>query len=165
MPDLTIKRRWWHPIIQNLAASRFGTWLLADNLQRIDKPMLRLTHNRTSFTSLLAGLPVVVLNTIGARTGLPRQTPLVAIQDGERIILIASYFGNTHHPAWYHNLIAHPEVRVSVKGMAGDYFARPLSGGEREKYWCIAVDAYHGYRRYKQKAGDREIPVIMLEPR
>ena len=90
MVRLKIQRRWWHPIIQKLAASRFGSWLLAANLQRLDKPLLRLTNNRTSFTSLLAGLPVVLLHTTGAKTGLPRHTPLVAIPDGGRIILIGT---------------------------------------------------------------------------
>ena len=59
MPDLTIKHHWWHPVIQKLAASSFGSWLLTNNLQRIDKPLLRLTKNRASFTNLLAGLPVI----------------------------------------------------------------------------------------------------------
>lgn len=165
MPDLTIQRRWWHPVIQKLAASPFGSWLLTDNLQRIDKPLLRLTSNRTSFTSILAGLPVILLHTSGARTGQPRQTPLVAIPDGDRIILIASYFGRPKHPAWYYNLKACPEVQVSVNGVSRDYFARLVDGEEREKYWGMAVEAYQGYQRYKQKAGDRQIPVIVLEPR
>lgn len=165
MPDLTIQRHWWHPVIQKIAASRFGSWLLTDNLQRIDKPLLGLTNNRTSFTSLLAGLPVVVLHTIGARTGLPRQTPLVAIPKDDRIILIASYFGRSKHPAWYYNLKACPEVQVSVNGFSGDYLARQAVGEEREKFWRMAVAAYHGYQRYEQNAGDRQIPVIVLEPR
>lgn len=165
MPDLTIQRRWWHPIIQKLAASRFGSWLLTDNLQRVDKPLLRLTNNRTSFTSILAGLPVILLHTTGARTGLPRQTPLVAIPHGSRIILIASYFGRPHHPSWYYNLKACPEVQVSFDGNCGEYLARQAAGQEREEYWRMAVEAYHGYQRYKQKAGDRQIPVIVLELR
>lgn len=165
MPDLTIQRRWWHPTIRKLAASSFGSWLLTDNLQRIDKPLLRLTRNRASFTSLLAGLPVIVLLTTGARTGLPRQTPLVAIPVGDRIILIASYFGRPKHPAWYYNLKACPEVQVSVNGLTGSYLARLAAGEEREKYWRMAVHAYQGYQRYKEKAGDRQIPVIVLEPR
>jgi len=164
MVRLKIQRRWWHPIIQKLAASRFGSWLLTRNLQRIDKPLLRLTNNRTSFTSLLAGLPVVLLHTTGAKTGLPRHTPLVAIPDGGRIILIASYFGRSHHPAWYHNLKAHPDVQVSIDGFRGNYLARQTAGEEREKYWRMAADAYHGYQRYQQKAGDRQIPVIVLDP-
>ena len=165
MPDLAIKPRWWHPIIQKVAASAFGSWLLTENLQRIDQPLLRLTKNRASFTSLLAGLPVIVLHTIGAKTGLPRQTPLVAHPDGEKIILIASCFGQPRHPAWYHNLRANPEVKISLNGTSGEYKARVAAGEERESYWQQAVSLYHGYRRYKQQAGDREIPVVVLEPR
>jgi len=152
-------------LIQQLAASSFGSWLLAANLQRLDKPLLRLTNNRTSFTSLLAGLPVIVLHTVGARTSQPRQTPLVALPDGDRLILIASYFGRPHHPAWYYNLKSHPAVRVSFDGSTRDYLARQTDGEERQKYWQLAVGTYPGYQRYKQNAGDREIPVIVLEPR
>jgi deazaflavin-dependent oxidoreductase (nitroreductase family) len=165
MPDLTINHRWWHRIIQKVAASAFGSWLLTENLQRIDKPLLHLTNNRVSFTSLLAGLPVIVLHTIGAKTGLPRQTPLVAHSDGEKIILIASYFGKSCHPSWYYNLKANPEVKVSLNGYSADHIARLSSGEERELYWQQAVSLYHGYRRYEQQAGNREIPVVVLEPR
>ena len=81
MPDLKIKPRPWHPLIRKLAATNFGIWLLSGTLYRIDKPLLRLSRNRTSFTSILAGLPVIVLTTTGAKSGLQRQTPLVALAE------------------------------------------------------------------------------------
>ncbi|MFN2143743.1 MAG: nitroreductase family deazaflavin-dependent oxidoreductase, partial [Anaerolineales bacterium] len=96
--------------------------------------------------------------------GLPRTTPLVALAEGEKIILIASYFGSTRHPAWYYNLRANPEVSVSHKGQTGQYRARLAVGEEREGYWEMAASLYPGYTLYKQKAGDRQIPVVVLEP-
>ena len=164
MPDLKIKPRPWHPLIRKLAATNFGIWLLAGTLHRIDKPLLRLSRNRTSFTSILAGLPVIVLTTTGAKSGLPRTTPLVALAEEDKIILIASYFGSTRHPAWYYNLRANPEVSVSHKGQTGQYRARLAVGEEREGYWEMAASLYPGYTLYKQKAGDRQIPVVVLEP-
>lgn len=164
MLDLKIKRRWWHPLVQKFAATPLGIWLLSGILHRIDKPLLRLSRNRTSFTSILAGLPVIVLTTTGAKSGLPRQTPLVALTEEARIILIASYFGSTRHPAWYHNLRANPEVGVSHSDTSGQYLARLSSGEEREHYWQMAASLYPGYELYKQKAGDRQIPVVVLEP-
>lgn len=164
MLNLTIKRRCWHPLIQRLAATRFGSWLLADTLHRIDRPLLRLSNNSVSFTSWLAGLPVIVLHTTGARSGQPRQTPLVAQTDGERIILIASYFGSQKHPDWYHNVRANPVVTVEHRGDSSRYQARLAEGEERDRYWQIAANQYPGYERYRQRAGERTIPVIVLDP-
>jgi deazaflavin-dependent oxidoreductase (nitroreductase family) len=164
MPNLKIKKRWWHPLIQKLAATPFGIWLLSGSLHHIDKPLLRLSRNRTSFTSILAGLPVVVLTTTGAKSGLQRQTPLVALAKEDRVILIASYFGSTKHPAWYFNLKANPEVSISHKSQTGQYRARLAVGEERENYWQMASSLYPGYDLYKQKAGNRQIPIVVLEP-
>ena len=164
MLNLTIKRRWWHALIQKAAASPFGIWLLADNLHRIDKPLLKLSRNRASFTSWLAGLPVIVLHHTGAKSGLPRQTPLVVHTEGEKIILIASYFGAARNPAWYHNLVSCPEVEVAYQGEKAAYRARKVNGDERPRYWDMAVGSYPGYARYEQRAGERVIPVMVLEP-
>lgn len=165
MPKLHIKPRIWHRLIQKLAATPFGIWLLADSLHIIDRPLLHLSKNRTSLTSILAGLPVIVLTTTGAKSGLQRQTPLAALADGDKVILIASYFGSKKHPGWYYNLKANPEVSVSHKGQTGQYIARLSTGEERAHYWEMAACLYPGYQIYEKRAGDRKIPVIVLEPR
>ena len=124
MPDLKVKPRFWHALIRKIAATQFGIWLLSDKLHRLDKAFLRITDNQTSLTSILAGLPVIVLTTTGARSGLTRHTSLVALAEDDRIILIASYFGSDRHPAWYHNLRANPQVSISHAGQSGRYLAR-----------------------------------------
>ena len=164
MPIPTIKRRWWHTLIQRGAATSFGIWLLSKTLHRIDKPLLKLTGNRASFTSWLAGLPVIMLTTKGAKTGLLRQLPLVVLRDGENLILIASFFGSHRHPAWYYNLKAHPQAQVSYSNHTGFYLARQAEGLERQRYWEMAKELYLGYSLYKRRASEREIPVIVLEP-
>ncbi|MCB2178462.1 nitroreductase family deazaflavin-dependent oxidoreductase [bacterium] len=153
-----------HRLIKRLAATRFGIWLLADTLHRMDAPVLRWSHNRTSLTTWLTGLPVVVLTTTGAKSGLPRQTPLVGLVDGKKIILIASQFGRPRNPSWYYNLTAHPQVQVESKNRSGTYRAREAQGAERQRYWDLAAAYYPGYTRYEQKAKPRIIPVIVLEP-
>lgn len=85
-------------------------------LYHFDLPVLRLSRGRYSVTSLLAGLPVVTVTTIGAKSGQPRSLPLVAIPSGEAVILIASNFGQAHHPAWYYNLRAHLAVQLTRDG-------------------------------------------------
>lgn len=164
MANPTLNTNFLHRTVKRLAATRFGIWLLADNLHRIDAPILRWTHNRTSLTTWLTGLPVVVLNTTGAKSGLPRQTPLVALRDNEKIILIATWFGRPHNPGWYHNLIAYPQVQASSNGVEKNYFARQAQGEERQRYWEMAVAWYPGYTLYEQRAHPRVIPVMVLEP-
>jgi deazaflavin-dependent oxidoreductase (nitroreductase family) len=113
---------------------------------------------------LLVGLPIITLTTTGARSGLRRSVPLVGIPDGDKIILIASNWGQKRHPAWYYNLLANPGVRVSHDSTARDYIAREAKGEEYAYYWNKAVSANAGYSAYRQRTGGREIPVIVLTP-
>jgi len=164
MKDAIPKPRWWHKLIQKAAATPFGSWLLANNLHRIDRPFLHLSGGRTSLTSFLSGLPVVVLTATGAKSGKPRTMPLAAIFDEEKVILIASYLGKHRHPGWYYNLKANPKARLKIVGKERGYIAREAQGEERERYWAQAVQLYHGYEIYRMKAGNRRIPVMVLSP-
>jgi deazaflavin-dependent oxidoreductase (nitroreductase family) len=170
----------YHPtrgqkMVQRLAATRLGSALLAPILHRLDAPFIRLSHGKTTLTSLLTGLPVVTLTTIGAKTGQPRSVPLVAIplepggqqtglEAGGKIILIASNFGGQHHPAWYYNLRANPQVTLSANGRAGRYTAHEAVGDERETCWQRAAFLYGGYNAYRQRASHRIIGVFVLAP-
>jgi len=164
MMEAIPKHRWWHGLIQKIAATSFGSWLLADNLHKIDRPFLRLSNDRISLTGILAGLPVIILTTIGAKSGLQRKMPLSAVFDGEKVILIASYLGKLNHPAWYHNLKANPKAQVKIQGKEKDYIAREAEGEERQRYWAQAVELYQGYENYRKRAGNRLIPVMVLTP-
>jgi deazaflavin-dependent oxidoreductase (nitroreductase family) len=137
--------------------------LLAVVLHRADAFLLRQTNGRHSITAI-AGLPIIRLSTLGARSGLPRTLPLVGLIDGERIALIASNFGRAHHPGWYYNLKANPICTVHFGGRKGEYSARQAEGAEREKYWKRAVSHYQGYELYRTRAARRVIPVMVLEP-
>lgn len=151
-------------LIKRLASLHLFSWLLSHTLHRIDGLFLRLTNNHTSLTSLLTGAPVVVLITLGVKSGRLRRTPLLTFRDGRKVILIASNFGNKRNPAWYYNLIANPQVYLSWDGKTGEYQARETDGEEREKYWNQAVQLYAGYDLYRRRAGNRKIPVLVLEP-
>jgi len=114
--------------------------------------------------SLLGGLPVLTLTTTGARSGRKRDVPLIGIPDGIRIIVIASNFGKTNHPAWYYNLSANPEVEVTIGRRKGKYIAREAIEEEYDAYWEKAVSYYGGYDAYKKRTGGRKIPIIVLSP-
>lgn len=136
---------------------------LARILPSLDGFALRLSKGRWTITSLV-GLPIIELTTIGAKSGQRRKIPLVSIVNDDKIVLIGSNFGKLRHPAWYHNLKAHPRCEVNRNGTSGNYVARELLGAERELYWQLAVSYYAGYEKYKVRAGKRIIPVLLLEP-
>jgi deazaflavin-dependent oxidoreductase (nitroreductase family) len=144
--------------------SALGSGIAARFLHYVDGPVLRLSGGRYSVTSLFAGLPIVNVTTIGAKSGQPRSVPLVAIPDGAQVILIASNFGQKRHPAWYYNLRAHPEVQLTYEGKTVTYLARETAGAERERCWQRAVDLYSGYAAYKRRAEQRTIGVFLLTP-
>jgi deazaflavin-dependent oxidoreductase (nitroreductase family) len=133
-------------------------------LHRADGFILRINGGRFTITSAIAGLPTIILTTIGAKSGLPRALPIACVPDGEKYALIASNFGQPHFPAWYYNLKANAECVVRVGNDIKTFIARELQGMEYERYWRMAIDIYAGYEAYKERA-PRRIPVILLEPK
>ena len=109
------------------------------------------------------GLPVVIVTSIGARSGKIRKTPLMRVEHEGSYALVASQGGAPTHPVWYHNLVAHPEVDIQDGPVKRSYRVRELSGDERSAWWDRAVAAFPNYADY-QRSTDREIPVFVAEP-
>jgi deazaflavin-dependent oxidoreductase (nitroreductase family) len=139
------------------------SWLYARTLHHLDRLVYRLTGGRATFVSWVAGLPVVMLTTTGARTGRARTVPVLGLSDADGLVVIASNFGRAHHPAWYHNLRADPRASIVVDGVATRLRARELSGAERERHFRRGVAVNPGWVRYRRRAR-RHIPVILLTP-
>lgn len=158
-----MKTSGFHKFVQRLAMIRFNSWWLSKLLYRVDPAIIKKSKGKRSLTTLLTGLPVVIMRSIGAKSRLERTTPLVGIYDGENLILIASYFGSSKHPAWYYNLKENPKVSVEYKGEEKEYISKEVTGAERQKYWELAESCYSGYKKYKKWAGERVIPVMLLE--
>jgi F420H(2)-dependent quinone reductase len=108
--------------------------------------------------------PVLLLDHVGARSGVKRTTPLVYGRDGSDLVLVASKGGYPKNPAWLHNLRANPDTTVQVGSRIGNVRARIAEGAERERLWKLMVGVYPGYDGYRRRT-DREIPVVVLEPR
>jgi len=108
-------------------------------------------------------VPICLLEHRGRKTGKVRTTPLVYLEDGERIIVVASQAGRPEHPMWYLNLLAHPGVTVQVRGSRRSMRARVAEADERALLWSRLVDMYADYASY-QSWTDRVIPVVVLEP-
>lgn len=153
-------------LVQRFASSRGGAWFGSRVMHRLDRAVYRLSGGRATLTSYIAGLPMVVLRTTGARSGQPRLTPLVAIRDEadpRRVALIASNWGQKRHPAWYYNLKAHPQAACTLNGVTRACRAHEASGAEYEYFWQRASQTYLGYPLYRQRVGERRIPILVLE--
>jgi deazaflavin-dependent oxidoreductase (nitroreductase family) len=158
----------YHPnplqrLVQRLTATQLISRLLARTLNPLDRLVLTLTGGRHTATRALAGVPVLLIETIGARTGRRHPVTLLAIPQGPGYILIATALGSRHNPAWYHNLLAHPSVNVTVDRVTNPYRARVTEGDERQACWAQAIAVYPGYAAYLQRAR-RPIPVLLLTP-
>ena len=118
----------------------------------------------TQGTTLLdTGLPVVIVTSIGARTGKVRKTPLMRVEHEGTYAAVASLGGAPKHPVWYYNLLRNPRVEVQDGARRMEMVARELSGAERAQWWERAVAAYQPYAEYQTKTS-RQIPVFVLEP-
>jgi len=110
------------------------------------------------------GVPVCLLTTRGRKSGALRTTPLLFLRDGERIVLVGSQGGLPKHPQWYLNLSADPEVEIQIGGQVRPLRARTASPAERAELWPRLVELYRDFASY-QSWTDREIPVVVCEPR
>ncbi len=154
-----------HTLVQRLAWSAPGSWLLAHVLRSLDRFTLRLSGGRTTLTSILTGVPVIWVTSIGAHSGQPRTRPLVPIHDPadpRRCALIASNFGQHHFPAWYYNLKKNPQGGCLIDGEHRQFTSHEATGDEYERFWRYATNTYFGYSLYRQRAG-RRIPIMVLE--
>ena len=146
---------------QRFAATRPGSWTIR-RLMPWDRKLLMRTSGRRTLLGPM-GAPMLVLETIGRKSGQPRLSPLVFSRDGEAVIVVGSNFGQEHHPAWTGNLIANPQARVISGGVEVPVVAELLSGAEAEAGWQKMVDATPVYAVYKTRTS-RDIRVFRLSP-
>ena len=124
--------------------------------------LYRLTGGRIGGKAF--GAPVLLLTTRGRKTGKARTTPLLYLEDGDRLVVVASKGGAPRHPAWFLNLAANPEVTVERARQRLTMRAREADDEARARYWPQVVAMYPGYEKYQQKTS-RRIPLVVLEPR
>lgn len=109
-------------------------------------------------------VPICVLSHTGRRTGQRRETPLVCLLDGDRVVVVASQGGRPHDPAWYLNVVANPEVEVLTRAGSRRMRARTADPDEKSVLWPRLVELYPDYANY-QSWCPRDIPVVVLDPR
>jgi len=142
--------------------------------ERLASPLIRAVSAANTWVYRLSGgrvggrfrggAPVLLLTTVGRKSGRPRTAPLLYLQDGENVVIVASKGGMSHHPVWYLNLEADPDVKVQIGSDRRRMRARRASDEEKAKLWPRLVAMYRDYDDYQART-DRNIPVVVLEPR
>jgi deazaflavin-dependent oxidoreductase (nitroreductase family) len=111
----------------------------------------------------LQGRPIIVLTSVGAKTGRLRKTALMRVEHNGDYAVVASKGGAAHSPVWYHNLKKHPHVELRDGSTKRDYTAREVTGDEKAEWWERALEVWPDYASYQRKT-KRQIPVFVLEP-
>ena len=150
-------------MLRSVAGVRPVSWLLARTAQRLDRFVFRASGGRTTLLGALSGLPVIMLTTRGARSDRLVTSPVVAVPVGNGVAVVASNWGRRSHPAWYYNLLEHPEAIVSCEGSAHAVRARLATGAERERIVELDLLEYPARELYRRRAAHREIAVFVLE--
>jgi deazaflavin-dependent oxidoreductase (nitroreductase family) len=151
-------------MVRVMAAWRPLSSCFARTLHHVDRLVYRLTRGRATFVSWVTGLPIVMLTTTGAKSGRKFTLPLVALPEGDRLVVIASNYGQHRNPAWYHNLRANPRATVCFEGVTREMVARELEGAERERHYARGIEVFPGWAHYRPRASHRRIPVLELTP-
>lgn len=120
--------------------------------------------NKGKVGGVWEGRPLLLITTTGAKSGQHRTNPVMYFRDGDHLYVFASKGGAPSHPAWYHNLLAHPHVTVEVGDEKFTAHAKPVTGEARDEIYARWARLYPQFREYQEKT-DRKIPVIELEPR
>jgi deazaflavin-dependent oxidoreductase (nitroreductase family) len=156
------RRRGW---LYRAYARVFGTtrpamWFARTVLWKVDPHLLRLTGGRLS---LAVGIPRALLETTGARTGVPRRHAVIYFHDGERPTIVASKFGLPEDPAWFHNVRANPAVAFGGEPYRADVVDDPE---ELERLWALADAVFPPFAIYRERAArtGRTIPILQLVP-
>lgn len=128
-----------------------------------EKNIKEFRDNGGKLGGMFEGAPVLLLTTIGKKSGLPRTSPMMSLSlDGDdRIFVFASNEGRDNHPNWYFNVLADPEVEVEIGTDKFKSVDTPLEGDERDRVWNIQAGLYDGFRGYQERTS-RVIPVVAL---
>jgi deazaflavin-dependent oxidoreductase (nitroreductase family) len=152
---------WFRRAYAALANTRLGRFLSVHVVWKLDPHLMRLTRGRLGMGLVM---PTALLETRGARSGELRRNVVIYFHDGQQVTIVASKLGLPEHPAWFHNLRAHPEVSFGGIPMRATVVE---DEAERERLWALADNVFAPYADYRREAAraNRAIPIVQLTPR
>jgi len=148
--------------MRSFAATKLGAAVFRPTAHYLDRFVSKLSGGRRTFAGIASGVPTVILTTVGAKSGQARTVAVFGIPHPDGVAVIASNYGGAKHPAWYHNLKAHPQATVSIEGETWPAVARIAKPVERDQIWAKGLEIYPGWRKYETRAGDRHIEALVL---
>ncbi len=151
-------RGWFSRAYAAFSNTRLGRFLSIHVVWKLDPPLMRMTGGRLGFDLMI---PTALLETRGARSGKRRRNVVIYFHDGERVTIVASKLGLPEHPAWFHNLVANPDVTFGGIPMRAMVVA---DEAERQRLWALADQVFGPYAAYRREAAqaNRMIPIVQL---
>ena len=149
--------------MQRLASSRPGSWVFQRTLYPCDKLLFKFSGGRVTVPGLVAGLPVIMLTTTGAKSGQERTMPLVGIPVEGELVVIGSNYGQERTPGWVYNLEANPSATVAYRSTSVPVRARLATPAVTDAAFAEAAKVYPGYAKYRERASHRTIRAFVLE--
>ena len=150
-------------VTQKIAASGPGAWVFQRTMYPIDKVLYKRTNGRLTVPGLMAGLPVIMLTTTGAKTGQARSMPLVGIPIGDDLAVIGSNYGQKSTPGWVYNLEANPAAMVTYRDRNVAVVARRANKHGTDRAFEMAAAGYAAFTAYRTRAAHRDIRVFTLK--
>ena len=147
------------------SANRRGVYM-GRRSTRLHVALYRRTGGRIG--GHLPGWPearIVLVDHVGAKSGRRRTSPVMFHRDGDSVVVAASKAGQPTNPGWFHNLLAHPDTTIQIGDEVTEVRARLAGGEERDRLWAGFVEFFPGYEFFREHAGERTIPVVVLDPR
>ena len=141
------------------------TWPVLRRLMGVHTLLYRATHGVVGHHIPGVGAPMLLLDHVGAKSGVKRTSPLLYIPDGDDLVIVASKGGYPKNPAWFWNLKANPDTTIQVGHEKIPVHARVANDEERERLWPRAVKTYSGYAEYQRRSKGRLIPLVIMERR
>ncbi len=159
--DPTRPRSFFSRAYAALSSTRLGRFISANVMWKVDPYLLRATRSRVGMGLVL---PTALLETRGAKSGAVRRNAVIYFHDQDRITIVASKAGAAKHPAWFHNLVAHPDVTFAGIPMRATVVS---DEAQRDRIWGLADRVFAPYATYRREAAqaDRTIPIVQLVPR
>ena len=154
-------RGWLSRLYAALANTRLGRFMSVNVVWKLDPPLMRLTRGRLGMGLVM---PTALLETRGAKSGALRRNVVIYFHDGDKATIVASKLGYPTHPAWFHNLQAHPDVTFGGIPMRATVVG---DEAERQRLWTLANQVFAPYAAYRREAAkaNRTIPIVQLAPR
>lgn len=149
--------------LQRIASTKLVAWLFQKALHPMDRVLYRKSGGRITVPGIMAGVPVIMLTTTGARSGQPRTMPLLGIPMGDALAILGTNYGQKPTPGWVYNLRADSTAIVEYRGRSVRVIARLATPPETEEAFALAAKVYPAYDEYRDRIEGREVSVFILD--